>query len=135
MKKYLLIALSLFLTIGFVSCGDDEDDSCFDGFNYAPSQLVGTWVIKQYSISKDGLYINWKDVETGATFNRNGTYSGYGSFGNGNGTFKATGNIVQTYVSGQPYIQYEVFELNGNKAKLSLTGTGSSKIYVICYKN
>lgn len=136
MKKYLFLLVSLVMCLGIISCGDDDDDtgaSPFKNFNYSYTQVVGTWKIQTYSNTVDGFYVLWSDGNTGAVFNANGTYRGFGSLGNGEGTFTASGNVIQTYVNGEPYLKYEIIELTGNTAKMYMS-TAKSGIYIICKK-
>ena len=62
---------------------------------------------------------------TSATFNANGTYSGRGYFGYGNGTYKAEGKTIITYIGGKEYLRYDVIRLSGNTCELRMYQTGS----------
>ena len=59
------------------------------------------------------------------TFYSDGTYTGKGYFGNGNGTYKAEGDKIYTYVDGEEYFVYKIKSLKDNKAELLMGVTGS----------
>ncbi len=114
--KAALMMIICVLTIGFSSCSKDNE--------YTPSgeiatNIVGTWEIEQYNTGEG--YHNWLLKTTKATFNKNGTYSGSGYFGNGTGTYKIKGSTITCYVEGEKFLIYKVISLEGAKATLSVT--------------
>ena len=132
MKKTLKLLVLLPLLCGLsVISGCNKDD---DKFNWPMETLHGTW---------DGTHVkseatgNWVDI-TGTPslrfsirFNPDGTYSGSGAFGTGNGTYTAKGNTIITYVGGQEYARYIVRTLTGTNAELTMhMGTSSMDIRV-----
>lgn len=125
MKKilFLLAMLPMFV---LTSCSkDDEAD-----FNYPMETLYGTW--EGTGINVDGKWIDPTDwlytkFAFSIKFNADGTYSGKGYFGNGSGTYKAEGNMIYTYVSGEEYARYKVKSLSNNEAELVMSVEGSSE--------
>jgi len=135
MKKYCNLVTLMMVTILFVgisSCSKDDDDN---GFNYPKESLYGTWRMSEVKMSESGSYVDWPMKATTATFNSDGTYSGSGYFGNGNGTYTAIGNTITTYVNGSVYIVYTVLSLNGSTAELKMTRSGSDEVlWIKCVK-
>lgn len=126
MKKLLL--LMAFVLPMLASCSKDDDNDLV-----TVSDIVGTWKLVQYS-NTNGNYMAWPFQTTTATFNANGTYSGSGYFGNGDGTWRQSGNIITTYIEGQEYIKYEVIELSKNSCTLKMYATSDSSLYIKCTK-
>lgn len=104
--------------ISLSSCSKDDD-----GFDYPMETVYGTW--KGTDVYVDS---KWVDITTypytkfafSIKFNSDGTYYGSGYFGNGNGTYKAIGNTITTYVNGEEYAIYIVKSLSSNKAELKM---------------
>lgn len=119
MKKLLFVMAMILPMFVFVACSN-EDESKFD---YDIDLLVGTWVVTEVDLGNG--YMDWMLERTSATFNANGTYSGRGYFGNGNGTYKAEGKTIITYVNDKEYIRYDVMQLSGNTCELRMYMTGS----------
>lgn len=116
--------------MGVQSCGKDNEE---DG----PSQneIIGTWKLTEVSTDGGVSFSSWTLKETSATFNANGSYSGNGYFGNGNGTWKQKGNFITTYVDGEEYIKYEVKLLSSRTCTLVMSQTGStSTIWIRCVR-
>lgn len=130
MKKYFyLMALCLpFLLLA--SCGSDDDDN---ESGPTKSEIIGTWVLKEVADNANGPFVSWPYERTTATFNANGTYTGTGKFGNGSGTWKQSGNTIETYINGQLYFSYEIISVSGNKAELKMSMDGSS-LWIRCEK-
>ena len=126
--KFFLVAIIATLTLGFVSCSDDDKDEP------STSDIVGTWKLSEVS-TDNSTYIAWPYKTTTATFNSNGTYSGYGYFGNGSGTWKQKGKTITTYVDGEEFIKYDVITLSTSTCTLKMSMTGSSSVlYIKCIK-
>lgn len=97
--------------------------------------IIGSWKFTEVSNNNGVSFSSWPMQATGATFNENGTYTGYGYFGNGSGIWKKTGNTIITYVGGDEYLRYEIKEQTSATATLIISMTGSSKtIWVRCVK-
>lgn len=126
MLAFLLVGIT---AVGFQSCGsDDDDDPTMDN-------IIGSWKFTEVSTNGGASFSRWPMQATGATFNENGTYTGYGYFGNGSGTWKKKGNTIITYVDGDEYLRYEIKEQTSSTATLIISMTGSSEtIWVRCVK-
>lgn len=126
MKKMLSMMLIMASFVCFTACSEDEEE----GFKYPMETLYGTW-------EGTDVYLNgkWYDITSywysemqfSITFYRDGKYYGKGYFGNGSGTYTASGNTIKTYVNGKPYYEYEVKSLRDNKAHLYMGVEGSSE--------
>ena len=128
MKKYLFILIALVATsFAFVSCSSDDDD---DQYN---SAIVGTWKLTHFKASESGPYISWPFKTTYASFKSDGTYYGSGYFGTGSGTWSASGNTINTYISGKHYISYEIISVSSTEAELKMTQRDTS-IWIKCTK-
>jgi hypothetical protein len=126
MKKLLSMMLIMASFVCFTACSDDEEE----GFNYPMETLYGTWEgTDVYANGKWYDITSWvfSDMQFSITFYSDGTYYGRGYFGNGSGTYSASGNTIRTYVNGKPYYQYEVKSLTNDKAHLSMGVEGSSE--------
>jgi hypothetical protein len=131
MKKWflLLIAPLLALVLCLSSCSNDDDDDPLSGFDYSAETLYGTWKITKY---KD---ITWPFQTTTATFRSDGTYTGRGYFGNGTGTYKASGKTIRCYIDGDLYCRYDVISLSGTTAVLDMQlGSSSTTLRITCKK-
>ncbi len=127
MKKISVLMLAMLtMCFTFSSCSDDDDK-----FDYPMETLYGTWDLTDVQLSS-GEWIDltrWQYSEYRASirFNPDNTYYGSGYFGNGRGTYKASGNTIITYVDGEEYLRYTIKSVNGDR----LEGTmydGSSSI-------
>ena len=126
MKKSFIVMLLLAVT-GFVFMSCDKDDD--DDFDYPMESLYGTWNVTD--VKAGG---RWYDVTTypytkfgmSISFKSNGSFYGKGFFGNGSGTYKATGNTIITYLGDEEYIRYTVKSLSGNNAELTMSMGGES---------
>ena len=128
-KNLLLLAAVLGLSILPSSCKKDEPAP--QRFEYAIETLHGTWRITHVE-SKDGSMfdvttpIAEKTIQpTYATFNADGTYSGRGYFGEGSGTYKASGKTITCYIDGTEFMKYDVLSLSGNTCELRMSKLGS----------
>ncbi len=117
MKKQTLSLLLFLATCVFLtSCSKDD-------FNYPMETLYGTW--DGTAVYVNGHWIDitdsyYKSFQFSITFYSDGEYYGRGFFGNGSGTYKATGNTITTYVNGEIYLTYEIKSLTNNKAELTM---------------
>ena len=115
MKKiYSIFAFVLLTTCIFslTSCSSDDEDGL------STSDVVGTWMTTSIE-SSDGKWVDltnklYARLRAYATFNSDGTYVGWGSLGNGTGTWKIKGNKVTTYVDGEVFIIYSDIVLEGD---------------------
>lgn len=115
MKKILSILTIVAVTMcafSFVSCSSDDDD------NLSTADVVGTWMTT--SVQIDGKWVDltsslYESQRAYANFKSDGTYVGWGSLGNGSGTWKLEGRTLTTYVSGKVYITYSNIVLNGSE--------------------
>lgn len=125
MKKVFSLMLLLIATISFLpSCSSDDDEP--DNFK---SQMIGTWDATAVRFSGDSDWIDitkYPSMALSITFNKDGSYSGRGAFGNGSGTYTVSGKTIKTYVDGELYGTYYVKTVSGNYAELSLTMGSSS---------
>ena len=148
MKKYFVILVAA-LTVAIVSsCSkSDDENSSEPSFVTNPTfnmnDLYGTWKIEKISINGSDYYEFDSFVSetygytksTTATFNKNGSYEGYGYFGNGSGTYDVSGDLITTYIDGSVYYRYKVISENSSTCKLLMSDTKSSKeLYLICNK-
>lgn len=128
MKKYLFILIAIMATsFAFVSCSKDDDN------NQYSSAIIGTWELTQVKTSQSGTYISWPFKTTYASFKSDGTYYGSGYLGTGSGTWSASGNTINTYVSGKLYVSYEIISVSETTAELKMTQSGTS-IWIKCTK-
>lgn len=128
-KNLSLLLLCTVMSLSFTACSKDDEPK----FDYDINQIVGTWVVTDVNLGSD--YVSWFMERTSATFNANGTYSGRGYFGYGNGTYKAEGKTIITYIGGKEYLRYDVIRLSGNTCELRMYQTGSdADIMLKCRK-
>ena len=125
MKKMLSMMLIMASLVGFTSCSEEDD-----GFDYPLETLYGTW--SGTDVYVDGKWYDitsywYSDLQFSITFYKNGNYYGKGYFGNGSGTYTASGNTIRTYVNGKPYYVYEVVSLSNDKAHLYMGMDGSNE--------
>ncbi|MCH5226661.1 MAG: lipocalin family protein [Muribaculaceae bacterium] len=105
------------------SCSKDDDPDDI------ATQMIGTWDATAVKFEGDK---SWTDITKypsmalSITFNKNGTYSGRGALGNGDGTYTVSGKTIKTYIDGELYGTYYVNEVSGNYAELTLTMGKSS---------
>lgn len=132
LKLLSLVMLFMASSLAFLSCSDDENEPNFDS-QYA-KEIIGTWKVFEYG--HPNLWSTWRYSSTTATFNSDGTYSGKGYFGNGEGEYKLSGKNITCYINGEVYMRYEIFSLEGNIAILKMfIGTEStSNMYLKCRK-
>lgn len=123
----LTLTISTFIT----SCSKDDD-----GFEYPMEQLYGRWNAKKIKVDE-----KWYDVTQypytrfgmSITFYQNGTFYGSGYFGNGSGTYKASGKTITTYIDDEIYATYKVVTLSSTTANLIMT-MGDNSIEMIAEK-
>lgn len=126
MKKILVMMLAMLtMCFAFSSCSSDDDK-----FDYSMETLYGTWDLTDVQLSSG----NWIDLtgwqyseyRASITFNPDGTYYGRGSFGNGSGTYKASGSTIITYVGGKEYLRYTIKSANDNRMEGTMYDNSSS---------
>ena len=122
-KSFLFVLLLTTLMAVMPSCSKDDDPDDI------ATKMIGTWDATAVKFEGDN---SWTDITKypsmalSITFNKNGTYSGRGALGNGNGTYTVSGKTIKTYVDGELYGTYYVNEVSGNYAELTLTMGKSS---------
>lgn len=121
--------ITLFLAILSVAIlfGCSKEDESFD---YPMETLYGTWEGTEIYASDSWIDItSWlfSKYQFGITFYEDGSYYGYGYFGNGSGTYKAIGNKIMTYVDGEKYLTYTIKYLYTTKAELTMSMDGSDE--------
>lgn len=118
----LLATLMVFLP----ACSDDKDEP-----DDIKSKIIGTWDATSVKFDDtDWVDItNYPSVALSITFKKDGSYSGSGALGNGDGTYTVSGKTITTYIDGELYGTYYVRSLSDNNAELTLTiGTSSMDI-------
>lgn len=116
MKKIFSILAIVVVTMcafSFVSCSGDDDDKL------STADVVGTWMTTSIQTS-NGTWVDltnslYASKRAYANFKSDGTYVGWGSLGNGTGTWKLDGRTLTTYVDGEVYIIYSNIVLNGTE--------------------
>ena len=136
--KRIIFIWAIICPIVFFGCSKNNRDEA--KFNFKLETLIGTWRITHVE-NKNGemLDVTTEIAEkvfspTYATFNSDGTYSGKGSFGNGTGTFKASGNTITCYIGNTEYMKLDVLSLDGTQCELKMHKAGSSSIKIRCKK-
>lgn len=133
-KLKILSIMMLFMasTVVFSSCSDDEDEPKFDS-QYA-KEIIGTWKVFEYG--RPNLWSPWRYSSTTATFYSDGTYSGKGYFGTGEGNYNLSGKNITCYIDGEVYMRYEIYSLEEDIAVLKVfIGTApNSNMYLKCRK-
>ncbi len=127
MKNVLLATMIMLVGASFVSCSSDDDD---DKYGFTKADVVGTWETTAVQL-QGGTWIDltsylYHDKRAYAKFNSDGTYRGWGSLGNGSGTWELKGNTLTTYVDGQIYITYTNIVLNGDEMSGTMTDKSAS---------
>lgn len=129
MKKLLtLLVAAATLCLSFSSC--QKADSW--DFDYSQETLCnGTW--HGTAVYSKGSWIDitgiaFAKLQFTIKFNTDGSYYGTGYFGNGSGTYTASGKTINTYVDGQPYYTYTVKSMSGNDAELTMTSSKGSSL-------
>lgn len=138
-KQLLMLAVTLGLATTYTSCKKDDPKPA--AFEYSLGAIHGTWRITHIE-TKDGKMfdvttpIAEKNIApTYATFNADGTYSGRGYFGEGKGTYKASGKTITCYIDGTEFMRYDVLSLDGNTCELRMYKPGSElSIKIRCKK-
>ncbi len=130
--RYLLLAISALL---FIACGKDNGkDEPQNTITLNREDLIGCWKVIQAKYDEGAKMTDWAFEDTYATFEENGLYKGEGYFGNGEGTYSVSGNVITTKVDNAPYIVYEVTEISEDKSKANLIATLQSnqmKIWMV----
>lgn len=131
---YILFAIipSLVLSCGKDNNGDNPENS----FALNRADIIGTWKVIQAKYDEGATMTAWAFEDTYATFEENGLYKGEGYFGNGEGTYSVSGNVITTKVDNVPYIVYEVTGMDGDKANLTATiQKNQMKIWMVVEKS
>lgn len=115
MKKFLFM-LAFVLPMFFVSCSKDEDDKK----NETLDMVLGTWEIIEVDLGDGKGYQDWLVTKTTATFNKDGSYSAKGFFGNGTGTYELAGKTITCYIEGEEFAKYDILNLTANTAELKM---------------
>lgn len=129
MKKILFVLAIMLPMIVFSSCSKDDDEKS----NETLELILGTWEVSQVDTGKG--YQDWILEKTSASFKKDGTYSGKGYFGNGEGTYEMSGKTITCYVSGKEYVKYDIIDLTSSTCELKMYVSGSSEdIKIKCVK-
>lgn len=123
MKTKITLFLAILSIALFSSCSK-EDDS----FDYPLETLYGTWEGTEIDAGTGWIDITswlYSKYQFSITFYNDGTYYGAGYFGYGSGTYKAIGNKITTYVSGEKYLTYTIHSLYNSSAELTMSMDGS----------
>jgi hypothetical protein len=125
----LVVASVVFV---FSSCSEDEDKN--SKFNYPMETLYGTWEATHIKFDADDSWtsLSWmgSKYQFSATFYNDGRYYGRGYFGTGWGTYKASGNIISTFVSDKEYYTYKVHSLSNSEAHVTMSFRGAESMDV-----
>lgn len=118
-KVFSLMLLLATICIALPSCSDDEDEPDAG----IKENIIGTW--KGTAAKVDGEWIDitkrpYNELGFSATFYDDGTYYGKGAFGTGSGTYTIKGKTIETYVNGKLYLKYNVKEITGTTAELTI---------------
>ena len=119
-KSLLVLLCSLFL---LTTCQKEPP------FDYPIETLYGTWEGTDVKTSDGWVNIEspyFSDVQFSITFYEDGSYYGRGYFGNGAGTYTASGKTIITYVNGKEYYRYDVYSLTNNVAHLRMYHQGET---------
>ena len=121
--KRLLMLMFASAALLFASCEKDESESPYK------EKMVGTWdgiAVKTSSGWIDITSSYYSDYQFSITFHNDGTYYGTGYFGTGSGTYTINGNTIVTYVNGNEYYRYDIYDVTDNVAHIKMYSTRSS---------
>ena len=91
MKKMLSMMLIMASFVCLTACSEEDEDD----FNYPMKTLYGTWEGTDVYVGGEWIDITsywYSKFQFSITFYRDGKYYGSGYFGNGSGTYTASGN-------------------------------------------
>lgn len=118
MRKSVIMLAVAALLAAHPGCKDDDDDDepewgMMPSFQYADI-LIGTW--DSYACEVDGEMVKmtsslFQEQQFSAAFRADGTYTGTGYFGDGDGTYRAEDSTVITYVDGKEYLRYRILDV------------------------
>ncbi len=130
MKKIfsvMLLIATIFMALP--GCSDEENENN-EPNGIIQDNITGTWEGtavkiegKWIDISNSANTLHWAFT---ATFNDDGTYNGTGTFGNGNGTYKIFGRVIETYVDGKLFLKYEVRGITNDTAEFTIVKDNST---------
>ena len=130
---YLTVSIISVLTL---SCGKDnvqEDEK--NSFVLERADIIGCWKVIQAKYDETATMMAWSYEDTYVTFEENGLYKCEGYFGNSEGTYSVSGNVITTKVDNVPSIIYEVTGLEDGKVNLTATlQSNQMKIWVVVEK-
>ena len=98
-------------------------------FDYPMETLYGKWEGTDVKTSNGWVNIEssyFSDLQFSITFYEDGSYYGRGYFGNGAGTYTASGKTIITYVNGNEYYRYDVISLTNNVGHLRMYHQGET---------
>lgn len=122
------LAALLVAVLGTTSC---QKESGWN-FDYPQETLCGgTW--NGIAVYTDNHWVDitspmFSNLQFSIRFNTDGTYYGRGYFGNGSGTYKASGKTITTYIDGELFYTYTVKTMTGNEAELTMVSAKGSSI-------
>lgn len=139
MKKGLRYIVFAIASLLLYSCGKDNGaETPSNNFTLNRDDIIGCWKVIQAKYDEGAKMTDWAFEDTYATFEENGLYKGEGYFGDGEGTYSVSGNVITTKVDNVPYIIYEVTGIEEDKSKANLTATLQSnqmKIWMVVEKS
>ena len=107
-----------------------------NGFSLDREKIIGTWQVVQAKYTEDAKMTAWEYEDTYATFKENGRYEGKGYFGDGEGVWTVSGNIITVLIDNQPYITYTVTGQTDDVVELTATLMSSgTKIWMVCSRS
>ena len=122
MKKKILwsmltVLMVTILSISFISCGSDDDDS---SLSFSKEIIVGKWRIT--NIAGNNEHSNWLSVGKEAEFKSDGTCNGWFSMEN---SYKIEGGRIMTYYArtSEPMFVYTLLSQNGTTLSVRMDGT------------
>lgn len=136
MKKGLRYIVFAIASLLLYSCGKDNGaETPSNNFTLNRDDIIGCWKVIQAKYDEGAKMTDWAFEDTYATFEENGLYKGEGYFGNGEGTYSVSGNVITTKVDNVPFIVYEVTGLEEDKANLIATlQSNQMKIWMVVQK-
>lgn len=137
MRKLLLTTIAIIsVAVSFIGCEKKEPLK----FDYPIEEIYGKWRITHIKMENGTMVditnplVEAKIEPTYAIFKSDGSYYGYGYFGNGSGTYTAQGKTITCYVGGKVYLKYDVISFSGGQCDLKMYAGGDASIYIRCQK-
>lgn len=123
MKKFFgLMLFCATMVLSLSSCSKDH----YEDFDFPIQTLYGKWegtVMRADDISNDIENLPIHAYAISITFSYNGKYYMEGFFGEKEGTYKATGNMINAYIDEKESHIYVIKSLTRNIAEFSMENT------------